>query len=129
MKNILTAAGVACLLLAGSVFAQRDEPRDENFWRGHLFQRVREDLDRIQQSTPKLSVDQYRLVATKHDLDELQNKLEAKRYDQPELDKTISAVERVMMDNNLSARDHDLLREDLRRLRDFREHHDGYEAR
>ena len=131
MKSILRNASIlSCLVLFGAtVFAQRDEARDENFWRGRLFQRVREDLDRIQQATPKLSADQYRLVETKHDLNDLQSKLESRRYDQPELDRTINAVERVLTDNNLSPRDREMLQEDLRRLRDFREHHDGYEAR
>ncbi len=76
MNCILKKASiVACLALFGaSVYAQQ-EARDENFWRGHLFQRVREDLDRIQQATPRLSTDEFRLVTTKHDLDELQSKM------------------------------------------------------
>ena len=107
-----------------SVFAQ--EKRDEAFWQGNLFQRVREDLDRIQQNTPKLSADEYRLVTTKHDLDELQSKMENHRYDQPQFDRTVAAVERVMNDNNISPHDREMLREDIRRLRDFQEHHEGY---
>lgn len=121
----IRASVLSCVaVFALSMFAQ--EARDEAFWQGHLFQRVREDLDRIQQDTPKLSADQYRLVATKHDLNELQSKMENHRYDQPQLDRTIAAVERVMNDNNLTPRDRDMLREDLRRLQEFREHHDGY---
>ncbi len=121
---VIKASLLACLAAFGaSVYAQ---DRDDNFWRGHLFPRVREDLDRIQQSTPTLSADQYRLVTTKHDLDELQSKMESNRYDQPALDKTISAVEKVSADNNLTPRDRVMLQEDLRRLREFRDHHDGY---
>lgn len=125
MKTILIrASALSCMaLFCAGMYAQT---RDEGFWQGRLFQRVREDLDRIQQSTPKLSADEYRLVSTKHDLDELQNKMESHRYDQPELDRTIAAVEKVMNDNNINPRDREMLNEDLRRLRDFREHHDGY---
>jgi hypothetical protein len=121
----IVPACAALLLFGTAVFAQ-EPARDEGFWRGHLFQRVREDLDRIQQNTPKISADEYRLVTTKHDLDELQGKMEARRYDEPALDRTIAAVEKVTNDNNLTPRDREMLREDLRRLRDFRDHHDGY---
>lgn len=125
MRNLLTKVSVLACVAAFSITAYAQE-RNEAFWQGHLFQRVREDLDRIQQNTPKISADQYRLVATKHDLDDLQSKMERHGYDQPELDRTIAAVEKVMSDNNLNPHDRDMLSEDLRRLRDFREHHDGY---
>jgi hypothetical protein len=124
-RIVFRASLVSCLaVFCASIYAQ--ETRDEAFWQGHLFQRVREDLDRIQRETPKLSADQYRLVATKHDLDELQGKWEKHRYDEPQLDRTINAVEKVMNDNNLTPRDREMLGDDLRRLRDFREHHEGY---
>lgn len=128
MKSFLIKTSIlSCLaVFAVSAYAQ---DRDENFWRGHLFQRVREDLDRIQQATPKLSTDEFRLVTTKHDLDDLQSKMESHRYDQPELDKTINAMEKVVNENSVSAQNRVMLQEDLRRLRDFREHHDGYNDR
>jgi hypothetical protein len=123
--NLIRASILSCVtIFCITAFAQ--DRNDEGYWQGRLFQRVREDLDRVQQDTPKLSVDQYRLVETKHDLNELQNKMENHRYDQPELDRTIAAVEKVTTDNTLNSRDRDMLNEDLRRLRDFREHHDGY---
>ena len=126
MRNVLFRVSiVSCLtVFCAGLFAQ--ETRNEAFWQGHLFQRVREDLDRIQQTTPKLSGDEFRLVTTKHDLDELQKKMEDHRYDQPELDRTIAAVEKVMNENTIPPHDRELLTEDLRRLREFREHHDGY---
>jgi hypothetical protein len=123
MRALFTASALLGLtFLATSAFAQRNE----SFWRDHLFQGVREDLDQIQKDTPKISADEYRLAATKHDLNELQSKMESKHFDQPELDKTISALERVTADNNLSEHHRNMLRDDLRRLREFREHHDGY---
>jgi hypothetical protein len=133
VKNVLIKASVltGLALFGTTVFAQdRDgdrfyQNRDEGYWRGHVFQRVREDLDHIQQVTPKISVDEYRLVETKRDLNEMQSKFESGRYDEPALDRTIAAVEKVANDNNLAARDRVLLQEDVRRLRDFREHHEG----
>lgn len=128
MKHILKTFTIfSSLAVFGLALYAQDHPRDEEYWRGRVFQRVREDLDRIQQSTPRLSADEYRLVTTKHDLDDLQKKMETHRYDQPELDRTIAAVERVANDNTISPENRTSLQEDLRRLRDFREHHEGYE--
>ena len=133
MKNILIKASVLTgLVVFGTcVFAQDRgddrfyQNRDEGYWRGHVFQRVREDLDHIQQVTPKISVDEYRLVETKRDLNDMQSKFDSGRYDEPALDRTIAALERVANDNSLAARDRVVLQEDVRRLRDFREHHEG----
>jgi hypothetical protein len=133
VKNVLIKASVltGLALFGTTVFAQnRDDDRfyqnrDEGYWRGHLFQRVREDLDHIQQVTPKISIDEYRLVETKRDLNDMQGKFDSGRYDEPALDRTIAAVERVANDNSLAPRDRTLLQEDVRRLRDFREHHEG----
>jgi hypothetical protein len=133
VKNVLIKASVltGLVLFGTTVFAQdRDEDRfyqnrDEGYWRGHLFQRVREDLDHVQQITPKISTDEYRLVVVKKDLNDMQSKFDSGRYDEPALDRTIAALERVTNDNSLAARDRVLLQEDVRRLRDFREHHEG----
>src|SRR5579863_9836047 len=99
-----------------------EQNRDNNWWRGHLFQRVREDLEHVQAVTPTFSADEYRVVTTKHDLDDLQGKLDAGRFDQPELDRTIQGVEKVLSNNRLSPRDRDMLSDDLMRMREYREH-------
>lgn len=132
--------GMVCsslLLFAVTVVAQdrdrdRDEDRyhrltrDEGWWRGHMFQRVREDLDHVQSVTFPFSADQYRLSRVKTELNELQTKYEARGYSQPEMDDVIGALSRVVSDNHLSGRDREILNDDLNRLREFREHHEGY---
>jgi hypothetical protein len=100
--------------------------RDDNWWRGRLFQHVRDDLNHVQAVTSPFSADEYRLTQVKNELNELQTKLIEKRYDQPELDDVISAMERVVNDNRLTSADRDMLKEDLDRLRQFRDHHEGY---
>lgn len=134
MKNVLIKASVLTgLIVFGTyTFAQdRDDDRFyqnrvEGFWRGHLFQRVREDLDHIQQVTPKISLDEYRLVEPRGTrTNDMQTKFDNDGYDEPALDRMIAALERVTNDNSLAARDRVLLQEDVRRLRDFREHHEG----
>ena len=141
MRRLLLRSimGSGVLLLGLTAYSQdrdRDRDRDEDryhrvqrgedWWRGRRFERVREDLDHGQSVTFPFSADQYRLNRVKQELNELQAKLAENRYDQPELDDVISAMQRVVSDNHLSGRDRELLNDDLSRLRAFREHHDGY---
>ncbi len=91
-----------------------------------MFQRVREDLDHVLAVTPAFSTDEYRLVQVKRELNELQTKWMEKRYDQPELDDVVSALERVLSDNRLVNSDREMLKDDLNRLGQFREHHEGF---
>jgi hypothetical protein len=125
------------LVLSTSAFGQDDErrraeeryhqgARDEGWWRGRLFERVRADLDHVQAVTFRFSPDQYRLSKVKTELNELQEKYAARAYSQPELDDVIDSLQRVVADNHLSERDRDALRDDLSHLREFREHHEGY---
>jgi len=127
------------LLLGLTAYSQdrdRDRDRDEDryhradrgdqWWRGRMFERVRGDLDHVQSVTFPFSADQYRLNKVKQELNELQAKYAENRYDQPELDDVISAMQRVVSDNHLSGRDREMLNDDLNRLRAFRERHDGY---
>ena len=141
MRRLLLRSimGSGLLLLGLTAYSQdrdRDRDRDEDryhrlqrgedWWRGRMFERVRDDLDHVQSVTFPFSADQYRLNRVKQELNELQAKLAENRYDQPELDDVISAMQRVVSDNHLSGRDREMLNDDLSRLRAFREHHDGY---
>lgn len=108
---------------------QREESfRGEN-WRQRIFERVRVDLDHVQAETFPSGGDQYRLARTRQELNELQDKLAAGRYDERELDEVIAAMQRVVDDNRLTRRDRDLLTDDVNRMRDFRARHSSYGAR
>lgn len=134
MKNF---ACCGLLALATAAYAQdrdrddryRDEERyhqdarGDAWWHGHLFERVRDDIDHVRSG---FGGDEYRLERVRHELDELQAKYVERGYDQPELDDVIGALQRVVADNRLSNRDRDMLTDDLHRLREFREHHEGY---
>ena len=138
MKHLLRGLACSTLLLfavgmtATAQDRDRDEERyhrgarDEGWWRGHMFQRVREDLDHVQSVTFPFSPDQYRLSRVKTELNELQNKYEARGYSPQEMDDVIGALSRVVADNHLSGRDREILNDDLNHLREFREHHEGY---
>ncbi len=109
----------------GSWYEERDTFYHGNDWRMHMFDRVRDDLNHVQETTFRGS-DQYRIARTKEQLNDLQGKMAAHQYDQPELDQVIAGMQRVVADNHLSSRDRDMLADDLTRLRDYREHHESW---
>jgi hypothetical protein len=86
-----------------------------------LFERVRDDLEHVQSVTFPVGADQYRLVRTKQELNELQGQMASGRWDRRQLDDVIGALARVIDDNRLSGRDRDILRDDLNRLRELRD--------
>jgi hypothetical protein len=100
------------------------QERDEAFrgdWHARFFERVRQDLEHIQSVTFPVGPDQYRLVRTKQELNELQQSWASGNYDRRSLDDVITGMTRVLDDNRLSRRDRDVLTDDLNRLREFRE--------
>jgi hypothetical protein len=146
MKSILlrSLAGAGLLLFSLAASAQdrdRDRDRDRDFdsyhgdrddrfrdehWRAHLFERVREDVNHVRSVTWPGGGDQYRLGRTVEELNELQGKLENGVFDRHELDDVIGALARVVRDNRMAPRDRDILSDDLSRLREYREHHEGW---
>ncbi len=135
MKHlVLTSLISSSLLVFGITAFAQDRPddryhqgdRDEGWWHGRLFERVRADLDHVQSVTPTFSGDQYRLVRVKDELGELQRRYENHGYDSAKMDDVVAALQHVVADNHLTGRDRDMLNDDLSHLRDFQEHHDGY---
>jgi hypothetical protein len=139
MRNLYNAIACAGMLLF-SLSAIRAAPqytddnawhqtRDQYFngdsWRARMFERIRTDLDHIQQLAFGQD-DQDRIANTKQQVTDLQSKLSAGRYDQPELDDVIASLEKVVADNRLSARDRDMLADDLSRVRDYRADHENW---
>jgi len=108
-------------------YHNRDSFYHGEHWKARLFERVREDVDRVQSTTFPVSHDEFRLVRVKQELDELQNKLANHQYDEPELDNVVHALQRVVASNKLSDRDRDMLNEDLTHLREYRAHHEGWD--
>jgi hypothetical protein len=109
-----------------SYYQQRDSYFHDQNWRARLFERVRDDVDRVQASTFPVSKDEFRLVRTKQELNELQDKMAAGRYDGHEVDDVIGTLQRVVDSNKLSPRDRDMLADDLGRIRQYRDHHDEW---
>ncbi len=95
-------------------------------WRMHLFARIREDLEYVHKITFPFGSDQYRIARATEELDQLQQLQARGRYDPREVDDVVSALRRVVADNRLSQRDRDALKDDLKRLQDFRAHFREY---
>ena len=97
--------------------------RDDFFrgpdWRGQMFARIRRDLDYASRDSIR-GDDRYRLDRTYRELDELQSAYSSGRWDPRSLDDVIQSLDRVVDDNRLAARDREILRDDLNRLRDLR---------
>jgi len=138
MKNLLmcvAAAGLLFVSLGRVQAAPQDEherwyqERDTYYhvegWHARFFERVRQDLDHVQEVAFS-GADEDRIVETKQRLDDLQRKHAEGRFDQPELDETIASLRRVVDDNRLSKRDREMLTDDLDRMRDYREHHESW---
>ena len=86
---------------------------------------MKEDLNHVQ-STTFPGRDEFRLVRTKQELDELQGDLVSRRYSEQKVDDVISAMQRVVADNRMPPRDREILNQDLQHLRDYREHHERW---
>src|ERR1700722_7071537 len=94
--------GAFMLNLAGLQAAPQHERDDEGWnktrdsfyqtegWRARMFERVREDINRVQ-TVAFTSGDEYRLARTRDELTDLQSKMAAGKYDEPELDSVIGA--------------------------------------
>jgi hypothetical protein len=133
MKNVLrrglTIGSLLAFGLGLTAFAQDDwyQTRESFYhaghWRGHIFERVRDDVEHVQTTAFSGAHDEFRLARTRQDLDELQGKLAAGQYDEPQLDNVIHTLQRVVDSNKLSERDRDMLSDDVSRLRDYRDHH------
>jgi hypothetical protein len=101
---------------------------NERFYRGRLFERVRTDLDRAGDKAIPFTGDRGRVNRAKESLNDLQRKFDAGRFDERELSEVIDSVQWVVKDNLvMSARDRDVLSDDLARLREFREAHMRHE--
>jgi hypothetical protein len=126
------ATAAALLILAGAALAQPPDwyqQREERFhgehWRTRMFAEIKEDLNHVQAKTFG-GHDEFRLVRTKQQLDELQGDLAAHRYTEAKLDEVIGTMQKVVADNRMSGRDRDMLNDDLQRLRDYRAHHESW---
>lgn len=117
--------------LTGTLFAQDwYHEREERFrgeeWRRHLFEHVRSDLDHINSAAWASERERRRLDRTKQELSDLQARLNEGHFDGAQLNDVIDSLSRSANDQRLSPRDRGVLADDVRRLRDYRDHHEHW---
>lgn len=124
-KLLFSSLAVSSLLLLGlNAFSQspRDFDRDNaRFYRGRLFEKVRMDLDRVDDKALPFTGDRSRVSRAKDNLNRLQSEFDAGRLDIRDLSEVIDSVQWVVNENRvIGARDRDILSDDLARLRELR---------
>ncbi len=136
MKRLLFATALCSGLLLSSVsmFAQDRDDHDrheggDRFYGGRLFERVRADLDRVEDRTWPMTEDRHRVQRAKEELNKLQGKLDRHDFVPHELNEVIETMQWVVKGNHLRPRDRDALQDDLVRLREFRERHEEWRER
>ncbi|HKE20891.1 MAG TPA: hypothetical protein VKB88_00795 [Bryobacteraceae bacterium] len=126
MSQFLTTS-VIMTALAFSVAAQDwYHDRDERFrgeqWRAHLFAHVRTDLEHVWSGRAS-DKERARLERTEEELTKMQSDLDHGRWDNGLLNDVIDSIGKSANDERLPPRDRDVLADDLRRLKEFQDHH------
>ena len=118
MRRVLisTLASTGLLLFGLAAHAQEYGGGE----RGHLFDRVRADLDRAAASSVPFTGDRDRISIARRDMNEFQRERANGNYDPAELDRMIGALQRVVDSNRMPDPDRNLLIADLHELREFR---------
>jgi hypothetical protein len=137
MRHIWTRTAIVSAFLLCGYASMQAAPQDEEWyhnremfyhsqdWKMHMFDRVRDDLNRVQ-TMDFHGNDEFRLNEAQASLTRLQSKVATHEYDEPQLDEVIATINRCVEDNRLSPRDREMLTDDLARLRDFRANHEEW---
>jgi hypothetical protein len=132
MKKLMTA-GLLMLACLGLNMTAQDWYHDRlarfqgEDWRKNMFQHVKTDLEYVQHNAPAAAPrERKRLERTKQELTDLQGKLESNRFDQGEVNDVIDSLVKSANDTRLSPQDKEVLNDDVKRMRDYREHHDHW---
>jgi hypothetical protein len=148
MKRVVKGLLIGCgaLALTAGAFAQdygrpersnfqdRDRDRDRGYWdrdrlareyRAVFYDRLQDDLARAERDRYLRGDDLRKFDRARREVGEFQAKWSRGIFDPREMDEAIASVQRVV-DIPALRRDHrEALREDLRRMREFRAHMEG----
>jgi hypothetical protein len=126
MKQLLIAASMMAAFAFGMVAQDWYHERDDRFrgeqWRAQLFLHVRTDLEHVWAGLAK-DRERERLEKTQQELTKMQADLDVGRWDNGLLNDVIDSVRKSANDERLTARDRDILADDLRRLKEFQDQH------
>lgn len=130
MKKTITA-GLTLAAFLGLNAAAQDWYHDREGryrgeqWRSQVFLQVRSDLDHVWANRAS-DKERRRLDRTREELTQLQADLDAGRFDNGILNDVIDSIRKSSNDDRLSARDRDVLHDDVNRLKDYQDNHNHW---
>ena len=126
MSRLFTTGVLLGTFVLGAAAQDWYHDRDERFqgegWRMHLFAHVRTDLEHVWEGRAR-DKERDRLAKTEEELTKMQADLDQTRWDNGVLNDVIDSIRKSSNDERLSARDRDILADDLRRLKEFQDMH------
>jgi hypothetical protein len=126
MRGLVTS-GIILAAFAFSAAAQdwhqqREEQITSQEWQLHLFTHVREDMDHVWAGVAK-DKELERLTKTEDELTKMQTDLDQTRWDNGLMNDVIDSISKSSNDTRLAPRDRTVLRDDVRRLKQFQDQH------
>jgi hypothetical protein len=82
-----------------------------------VFDRVRDDLDRVHDGTQPFTAERTRIMRARQEVSQCQRTLAGGDYDRREFDDAINAIQRVADTNPMSDRRRNMLLDDVRDMR------------
>lgn len=130
MKRVITGFLLGCSLLlpATSALAQPgywQHERLQREWRRGFYDRLQADLSRAERARYLRGDDLARFDRAHREVSEFAAKWGRGVFDAREMDEAIASVQRVVDIPSLRRDNREALREDLRRMREFRAHMEG----
>ena len=95
-------------------------------WHGHVFARVREDLDHIYTAGAASEKERHRLERTKEELTGLQAKLDQGVWDNGTVNDVIDSLRKSAHDERLGPQDREVLADDAGRIHEYQRHHNEW---
>lgn len=127
MTAVLILAAVTSIAFAQEPdwYHDRDARYASDQWRSQLFSYVNQDLEHVR-SRGASEKENARLNRTKEELTKMQADLDQGRFDNGLLNDVIDSLRKSANDHRLSARDRDVLNDDVNRLHDYQRNHDHW---
>jgi hypothetical protein len=129
MNQFLTVGAILASFALSAVAQDWYHEREERFrgeeWRAHVFMHVRSDLEHVW-SGRAADRERERLEKTKEELTKMQADLDQGRWDNGILNDVIDSIRKSANDDRLPPKDRDVLADDVVRLKDFQDHHNGH---
>lgn len=133
MKKTMITALLALVFLGLTAAAQdqdwyhdRDARYHGDHWRSHVFAEISTDLDHIYSASHAADKERERLERTKQELMDLQAKLDHGVWDNGHVNDVIDSLRKSSNDNRLSERDRSVLSDDVNRLKELQDAHNGH---